>query len=536
MNGKQKDMSSDKGNGKANGTTSGTNVEHKEHVWDSPAYERLLEHGLLRTDWRKPSVDALEFKDGNATPGGNVFRRLACIAFPPAGYFLNTVEVPAGCVRKMQNGRGGFEFIGNRGKKQGVHAYWDAFYRIEKRNDVLLADGEKDGLCIHNGDCWIVVVPQGFVGLAMDMGQPVLLPPGMHQWRSATMKFEANIDLNQPVIIMGPYTLLTVDKGYEAVTQNNGQQQVLPGGNVHLLTHRNWKFEKFITCKIQTDNLQRIEVMTGDNVLMHCHATVCWSITDVQRCAEKAAETMNHVGNSKSGKKTDAGTIDKLRNDVLKQAEASLSALVGKVNFSNTFSAATALQVGQTPLIISDAEGLEGGVVEARRLPKSVDSDVSSLLFDVDKLKCSVAHANDMTTRYGVGIISINIISAKPADDQLMACLAKGAVAAAEAQQLETIALGRAKAATIDARGIADALKISAQADAEAEVTRAEGSKQAASLLNEQEVAVMLATISATGAALKNAQSNLILGSDASNIGSMLMSNPDYTSKLGLTK
>ena len=29
--------------------------------------------------------------------------------------------------------------------------------------------------------------------------------------------------------------------GYEAVTQNNGQQQVLAGGAVHLLTHRNWK-------------------------------------------------------------------------------------------------------------------------------------------------------------------------------------------------------------------------------------------------------------------------------------------------------
>jgi len=336
------------------------------------------------------------------------------------------------------------------------------------------------------------------------------------------------------VIQMGPYTLLTVDKGYEAVTTNNGQQQVLPGGSVHILTHRNWKFEKFITCKIQTDNLQRIEVMTGDNVLMHCHATVCWSITDVQRCAERAAETMVHHGNNKNGEKKNQGlgTIDKLRNDVLKQAEASLSALVGKVNFSNTFSAATALQVGQVPLV-AGSESTEVGI-PATSQPVDTN-DVSSLLFDVDKLKCSVAHANDMTSRYGVEVLSINIISAKPADDKLMQCLAKGAVAAAEAQQLETIARGRAKAATIDARGTADALKISAQADAEAEVTRAEGSKKAASLLNEQEVAVKLATISATGAALKGAKSNLILGQDPGNIGAMLMSNPDYTSKLGLT-
>ncbi len=101
------------------------------------------------------------------------------------------------------------------------------------------------------------------------------------------------VDLAQPVIHLGPYTLLTVDKGYEAVTQNNGQQEVLPGGAMHLLTHRNHKFEKFITTKIQTDDLKRIECMTGDNVLMQIDGTVCWQIDDVQLCAERAAETMH---------------------------------------------------------------------------------------------------------------------------------------------------------------------------------------------------------------------------------------------------
>ena len=103
------------------------------------------------------------------------------------------------------------------------------------------------------------------------------------------------VDLAQPVIHLGPYTLLTVDKGYEAVTQNNGEQEVLPGGAMHLLTHRNHKFEKFISTKIQTDDLKRIECMTGDNVLMQIDGTVCWQIDDVQLCAERAAETM-HTG------------------------------------------------------------------------------------------------------------------------------------------------------------------------------------------------------------------------------------------------
>jgi regulator of protease activity HflC (stomatin/prohibitin superfamily) len=442
-------------------------------------------------------------------------------------FFTSYAEVPAGQVAKLEDGRGGYRFLGNNGSKKGVHCYSDPFYRIDPKPVALNTSTTNNGTAIQNGDRWIVVIPQGFVGLAIDMGQPVLLPPGMHQWRSQTMRFDTCIDLNASVIRLGPMTLLTVDKGYEAITQNNGKQEVLAGGKVHLLLHRNHKFEKFITCKIQTDDLQRIKVMTGDNVLMVVDATVCWQITDVQKCAERGAETMKH---GKDGATVE--TITKLRSDVLKQAEASLSALVGKVNFSNTFSAATALQAGSAgagpsaPLV----EGIVGGAAAAAgaaELPKG--DDAVALLFDIDKLGDAITHANDMTSRYGVEVLSINIISAKPADASLMQCLAKGAVAAAEAQQLETIARGRAKASVIDAEGNADALKISAQADADADVTRAEGSKQAAMLLEEQDVAVHLATINATGAALKGANSNLILGQDPANMASMLMSNGDFT-------
>mmetsp|Transcript_2700 Transcript_2700/g.7064 ORF Transcript_2700/g.7064 Transcript_2700/m.7064 type:complete len:128 (+) Transcript_2700:52-435(+) len=40
------------------------------------------------------------------------------------------------------------------------------------------------------------------------------------------------------VIEIGPYTVLTVDEGYAAITQNNGLQVVLDGGMTHLLTHQ----------------------------------------------------------------------------------------------------------------------------------------------------------------------------------------------------------------------------------------------------------------------------------------------------------
>ena len=61
---------------------------------------------------------------------------------------------------------------------------------------------------------------------------------GMHQWQSSTLKFVEMIDLNQPVIKLGPWTLLTIDQGYTAVTQDNGKQIMLEGGSVYLLTRK----------------------------------------------------------------------------------------------------------------------------------------------------------------------------------------------------------------------------------------------------------------------------------------------------------
>merc|ERR1711871_1625564 len=118
-----------------------------------------------------------------------------------------------------------------------------------------------------------------------DMGQPVLLPPGLHQWQSQTLRYIKSVDLNNTIIKLGPYTILTVDAGYCAVTQNNGKQIILEGGETHLLSHRNWKFEKFMTKKIQTDELQRIEATSADNVMMFTDATVLWRVSNVEHAA-----------------------------------------------------------------------------------------------------------------------------------------------------------------------------------------------------------------------------------------------------------
>eukprot|EP00754_Rhynchopus_humris_P020606 Rhum_TRINITY_DN14706_c11_g2::Rhum_TRINITY_DN14706_c11_g2_i1::g.112047::m.112047 len=421
---------------------------------------------------------------------------------------VSQFEVPTGNVQPMEDGEGGYLLAGS-----GVHRVVSPFKTLSGPQFCYAK-----GALVH-GDWAIVIIDQGFIGLAMDKGQPVLLPPGFHIWKSTTLKFVKKIDLNEPVIFLGPYTLLTVDEGYTAVTQNNGKQEMKRGGEVHLLMHRNHKFEKFLTTKIQTDNLQRIEVITGDNVLMLTDATVNWRIADVDLAARNAAETMRKQGEGLSG------DISKLRNDVLQQASASLSSFIGTVNYSDTFAPAAAGRA-------ADAAPVVGQVANA-----PPGRETGGVLFDQERMFTAVGHANAVACQYGVEILSINIISAKPADSQLMTSLARGAVAAAEAQQLETAAQGEAKAMRIAAdaqaaarivaaKANADRGGIEAQAAADAEEERARGAKQAADLIATSKVAIELAKIDKTGQALPS-NSSLFFGANPSEMGPLL-ANPNF--------
>jgi ribosomal protein S30 len=362
---------------------------------DSPSYETLNAHNLLTKKYRIASEADLELVPPNSSRWANT---AICCLTCPIGCVYNGFEVPNGTIKLGYDGKGGYFFLG-----PGVHQMIDPYVTI-KRGVVPVTTST-----IVNGDRTIVTVDQGFIGYCMERGQPVMLPPGMHQWRSATLQFLRLIDLNQPVIELGPWTLLTIDQGYMAVTQDNGEQVILDGGSVYLLTHRNWKFEKFVSTKIQTNELRRIEAASADNVIMLVDATVLWRISDVETAVRMSAETM-----SSDGKKTPQ-TIEKLRNDVLKQAEASLAFFVGTINFSDSMAAAAMNQrskttSGEFPVAVAEREPQPTG-----QTPPVVEFN----LYNNDKLDDAVSHANEITSTYGVEIISINIISAIPGDKKL---------------------------------------------------------------------------------------------------------------------
>jgi hypothetical protein len=301
------------------------------------------------------------------------------------------------------------------------------------------------------------------------------------------------VDLSTDVIRIGPFTLLTVDEGYSAITQDNGKQRVLPGGSTHMLTHKNWKFEKLISLKIHTDDLGPFRATSADNVVLETIATVNWRVQDPSLAARMAADTMSrNVDGRPTAAASGSGENSNLKRDVLKQAVASLAAAIGSIRYADDvhISASDKVSIDTSEIAPQHPKSHGAGNDEGRGV---------SQIFSVQQMSTAARHANEICTQYAVSIVSINVISAVPVDKKLNETLSAGAVAAAQALQAEIAARGNAKARLIDAQSQAAATRINGQAVADAEVIQAQGKKEAAALLEGSSVAVDLAKLEKTG-------------------------------------
>lgn len=518
---------------------------------DTPAYAVLQTYGLLDTSYRKEDFGDV-FGPLDLVPNSSHSRnwtkrfRWGVYCTPGCGLIIynvfNTeVTVPPGHVCCFIDNDNNYLFA-----QPGVHNINSVFTKQIGYPTPVLGHGE----VIWHGNRTIVTVPQGMLGYASDRGQPVLLPPGLHSWTSETLRYERTYELENHVIEVGPYTILTVDEGYSAITQNNGMQVVLDGGKTHLLSHQKHRFEKFITLKIQTDDLERIRAASADNVIMSVNSTVVWRIKDVRIAATMAAETM-----ASSGREGEvAADISKLRRDVLKQAIASLAGFIGSVNYSDSFHVAAAAQRNmETAEVVPVAGGsseVSSPATEAAppRGGQQGFRNTDNPMFDTEGMSEAVAHANQITSKFGVEILSINIISANPVNDQLTASLATGAVASAEALQAETQARGMAKAMKIEAEAASITRKIDAESHAEAtlvrakaegeaemlraegakaaEILRAEGKKKAAELLESSKVAISLETMRTSASAIRSSD-KFFFGQEPSYLSSIVMKGPE---------
>mmetsp|Transcript_9034 Transcript_9034/g.13191 ORF Transcript_9034/g.13191 Transcript_9034/m.13191 type:complete len:219 (+) Transcript_9034:111-767(+) len=184
------------------------------HGEDTPAYAVLQSYDLLNTSFRKEHFDDI-FEENDLKPNSshshNFQKRLLWGVYwtPGCGLMIynafNTeVTVPPGSLCCFTNSDNDYLFA-----RPGVHNICDPFLK-RVRNPMLVPN---NGEVISHGNRVVVTIPQGKLGYATDMGQPVLLPPGLHAWKSETLRYERTYNLDNHVIEVGPYTILTVDEG-----------------------------------------------------------------------------------------------------------------------------------------------------------------------------------------------------------------------------------------------------------------------------------------------------------------------------------
>jgi regulator of protease activity HflC (stomatin/prohibitin superfamily) len=350
--------------------------------------------------------------------------------------------------------------------KPGVHNIQDPFMK-QRGGPIPLYGAQNYRNIIEHGDRCCVTVPIGMVALLLDFGQPLLLPPGLHTWKSDTIRFERMYRLDDsPVVQIGPYTILTVDAGYYAVTMNNGKHVLLQGGATHLLTHQKWKFERFINMKVQSEDLREINVASADNILMNIDATIVWKIVDAEKAAIMVTETIFRSDISLGTVTDDEGSVSKLRRDILKQAVAAIARFVSGINYAEYFNAVSSImRIGDYDEDENDTDNENATQTSNKKgVYESGEQNIENPMFDYDRLGMALKDANQISAEFGVEIVSVSIISANPANKTLMNALSTSAVASAEALQAETHARGMARSLHIETRAAAAAKEIESEA------------------------------------------------------------------------
>jgi hypothetical protein len=287
-----------------------------------------------------------------------------------------------------------------------------------------------------------------------------------------------------PVLQMGPYTILTVEEGMVAITVNHGRQVLLEGGKTHLLTHSRWKLERFVSVKVQSEDLRQVNVATADNIVMNVDATCVWRIVDVEKAAimigtessssssmmrsDLSIGTMTEDGNGGGGGGGGTG-LSKLRRDVLKQTVSAIARFVSEVNYSEYFHAVSSAMRMEIVNTGSDDDHHVDGEMKDDNVKKGRVSTsgqiIENPMFHHERLQRCVADANKITNELGVEIVNVSIIAASPANATLMNSLSTSAIAMAEALQAETHARGMARTMEIEARATATASQIESEAE-----------------------------------------------------------------------
>ena len=147
-------------------------------------------------------------------------------------------------------------------------------------------------------------------------GQNIILPPGVHKITDPLI-FKKVVTLDTFYIEIGPEKWVTIPDGYDGISVNLGELQILKSGKQHHLSHVGDKFVKMVPKTLLTDRIptdipnyvknlrNQTKTFNLDDPSVYLHTTTAegstvtldamlfWKIIDTEVAAKTAMEILN---------------------------------------------------------------------------------------------------------------------------------------------------------------------------------------------------------------------------------------------------
>jgi len=469
----------------------------------------VTEQQLFTTRYMIDGTDAIELLPPKSC-GSKLLKAAGCTLIPGLGWFYGLASmklVDAGEIGMVMNS-GRPELLG-----PGWHCIaeplrkWNGKKRLSEQ---VIKFGTKE----------IITVKDGFIGLAWDRGEPVLLPPGMHQWDSDTLKFEKVFD-RRTNFQAGPFTFCTVQKGDVGVSFDRGELALLPAG-YHVLKHALHKFSHNLSVRQQFDRLQSSKLLSQDTVELDLDATVSWQVVEPRSAALNARD------------------MDHLRELVHRQARAALSECVFKMAVSSTASSASGLSQSADAVLESGCNDVVDGGLARPISPEELGQTESttaaaksvSALSEATSSEATLKQCNAELEMIGVKINKIAIVKLDITDLEVLRALAKGATIAVAIREKRKVAEVEAESTVLQARAKAEGRRLEAQAEAYAERQRADAQQyysekvaESARILSEDPLAGQLMKMHASADVMASTASSLVITGAGNDLTNTLLGN-----------
>jgi len=136
---------------------------------------------------------------------------------------------------------------------------------------------------------WIVRVPQGKIGLAMNNAEPEILLPGVHVKNSANFKFDKLEAVDKDEIVYGPIKFLTVKSGYVRVCYWKGKVHIYPEGR-YAINEGTFVLSSYLNTQQQNYRFDKHPVLLDGGISMLVEGLLTYQVVDVEQLIKQLGD------------------------------------------------------------------------------------------------------------------------------------------------------------------------------------------------------------------------------------------------------